>query len=129
MQISARLRQQVTWLALCAIAFVAIAPTVSHWIATSTGFPLVEICSVSNTKRIALDTGSTPTPTGDHNGTPHCPFCRLQQHLPALPTADAVFFQLAPIHNHVQSAFDTSPLHHKHFWTLALSRAPPLSLS
>ena len=129
MRISVGLRQQITWLALCAITFVAIAPTISHWIAASTGLPWVEVCSASSIKRIAFDTGSTPAPTDDHNGTTHCPFCRLQNHLPVLPTIDAALFQFTPIHDHVRTVFGTSPLYHKHFWMLALSRAPPLSPS
>lgn len=125
MRITAHLRRQVTWLALCAVTFVAIAPAISHWIAASTGLTWVEICSVSGPKRVALDTGSTPAPTEDHASTSHCPFCRLQNHLPALPQSDIALVILTAVQGDTPSAQDTLPLRTKPLWAQALSRAPP----
>ncbi|MGV1046329.1 DUF2946 domain-containing protein [Limnohabitans sp.] len=81
------LHRRLAWLALCALLFGVLAPTVSKVLAASQGTIWLEVCSSDGTKRIAI------SPTGDR-GTElpamtdsHCAYCFLQQHSPFLPTA------------------------------------------
>jgi len=54
--------QQATSLALCVVLFGALAPAISHSLASATGSTWVEICSVTGPKRMMLDTGSPLAP-------------------------------------------------------------------
>ena len=79
-------RRQIAWLALCAVVFAAAAPAFAHWIASTTGLDWIEVCSATGLKRIPFDNGSKDAPAGEHAEKP-CPFCRSQDHQPAVPAA------------------------------------------
>jgi len=122
------LRRQVAWLALCAVAFAAVAPSVSRWAVSSAGWTWVSICGASGVKRIALETGpAAPAPSDKHGGGTHCPFCRLQDHLPVLPPVDLALFLPAAAQSDEPSAFDIQPVRARPLRAPALSRAPPAS--
>ena len=94
--LSKKLSRLINKLALVAIIFASIAPSISHAIAAQTGASFVqEICS-SNGKKITIqvlttkglqlatqlvtkDIGAKPadrtTPAGIEHHLPHCPFC------------------------------------------------------
>jgi len=127
MRMTVSLRQRAAWLALCATVFASIAPVISHWFASSRGQAWVEICSATASKRVALQTGSAPLPAGDHDGTTHCPFCRLQNDLPLCPPSNIAFIVVAaPDDGDAARAPEAPPARGRLLWTIALSRAPPL---
>jgi hypothetical protein len=127
MRMAVRLRRQVTGFALCAVIFAAIAPALSHWIASVTGRPQVGGCSVSALQHVTPNADSAPTPVEEgYAGASHCPFCRLQDHLPVLP-AFSVSIALAPAaQTGVASVSEFGAFHRKALWAPALSRGPPV---
>jgi len=125
MQLTAILRLQVTWLALCAVTLASISPAISQWIASSSGTTWVEICSSAGIKRVALDSDKAPVPAGDHGGTTHCPFCRLQNDLPAVPPSSITHIQVVEAQEQKPPIPVASAVHTRPAWPSALSRAPP----
>lgn len=125
MRMTAYWRRQVTWIALCAVTFSAIAPAISHWIASAADSTWNEICSASGIKRVALDAQSTPVPVDERGSIQHCPFCRPQTDLAILPPSDVALGILAVAQGDARWTPRTQPLHVKRLWAPALSRAPP----
>lgn len=125
MRLTVLLRRQVAWIALCAVTFAGIAPAISQWVASSTGTTWVEICSSAGIKRVALGSDKAPVPVGDHGGTTHCPFCRLQNDLPAAPPFTVTLFRVAEAEDQKPQLPVATPVHTKSAWPPALSRAPP----
>ncbi|ANN76320.1 DUF2946 domain-containing protein [Bordetella flabilis] len=93
-----RLRTYATWLALCAMCFGAIAPTVSKWLASGAGRTLwVELCSeTSATHAIAISIAAEEPSSHPVAGDEHCPYCALVHHLPFIPPTAAVFIAALP---------------------------------
>lgn len=78
------------------MVFGAFAPSISKLLATSQGFPWIEVCSAQGTKRIAVDLSGKQTPEVPAMADSHCGYCLLQQHSPFVPTAP-VSRDFAPI--------------------------------
>ena len=124
MQMKKWLHQRIAWLALCAVLFAAIAPSVSHLLAAAGGKAWVDICSVYGPKRVELQIGSQKT-----HDIPslmvHCPFCLLQNDLPFIPQS-AGNSRFAPMR--AESIVDHIALHtpqSRPAKTAHLTRAPP----
>jgi hypothetical protein len=75
------------WIALMAILFSAVAPSISHALAASAGKSVfAEICSVDGAKVVALDAGGSRQPDGDPlHHLEHCPYCATHGGTLALP--------------------------------------------
>jgi hypothetical protein len=86
MQIGYVLHRRLAWLALCAIIFAALAPSVSKLLATSQGSAWNEICSLNGTKLLSVDLSTKPPPDAPIVADKHCGYCFLQQHSPFVPT-------------------------------------------
>lgn len=96
MHLSGWLHRRLTWLALCAMVFGALAPSISKWLATSQGIAWIEVCSAQGTKRIAVDLNGKQTPEAPAMADSHCGYCLLQQHSPFVPTVPAAW-DFAPV--------------------------------
>lgn len=87
---SLRLRRYAAWGALFAMCLVALAPSVSKWLAAEQGLVWVEVCGPSGSERVALFS----EPTGNAPQAPaiedvYCGYCVLAHHLPFVPSAAA----------------------------------------
>jgi len=94
--LGARLHRRLAWLALCAMVFAALAPSVSKLLTASSGVTWVEVCSASGTRWVALggvDSQRDDAPTASDK---HCGYCVLQQHSPALPAPAVAWEFQAP---------------------------------
>jgi len=77
------------WILAFALLFGAFAPTVSKFFDAHNNTGWVEVCTVNGTQRISLETG-LPVDTGElAYQAEHCGYCLLQEHSPALASADA----------------------------------------
>jgi len=112
---------------LWAVTFAALAPAISHSVATRAGQAWVEICGAAGIQRVAIDRDSKPSPSGGHEfGGGHCPFCRVQDHTPVLPAPVFALFVLFAIRRCALSAPPSQPPRAISLWAPALSRAPPV---
>lgn len=103
------------WIAMLAVLFAALAPTVSHALAATTTGALAEMCSVGGPTKKA--------PTNVMHGMEHCSYC-------ALPGADATpppaisGFAVIVGHDFYPPLFYTAP-QPLHTWSAASPRGPP----
>jgi hypothetical protein len=81
-----RLHRRVAWLALCALLFGSLAPSLAQAAAAFTGKSWVEICSATGATRIQVDADTDPL-SGAGGAPEQCAFLLLLQHLPALADA------------------------------------------
>jgi Protein of unknown function (DUF2946) len=95
MRLGGWLHRRLAWLALCAVVFAALAPSVSKWLTASQGIASIDVCSAQGTKRIALDLGKKQAPETPAMADNHCGYCLLQQHSPVIPTV-SVTWDFAP---------------------------------
>lgn len=112
------------WIAMLAILFGALAPTVSH--ALAAGQPqdgALMLCTVNGYQMIQppADGGKAPP---DAKSMQHCAFCSLHGGADALPPAPAVAHAPGagraihpPLFHHAPRA--------QHVWSAAQQRAPP----
>jgi hypothetical protein len=117
-------RAAAAWIALCAIVFAAVAPSVSRALAASGDAMWVEVCTSDGLKRVALDAGSSKTPPAAHAGA-DCPFCRLQAHVPVIPAPDYTLLFLNPDRPVAIPRLTEASCRSAIARGLALSRAPP----
>jgi hypothetical protein len=116
--------RRLAWLALFAMLFAAIAPSVSKWLAASQGKNWVEVCSANGSKRVALDLGTQKTPDAPMAAESHCAYCVLQQHFPALPTLAYRWHSLA-VASHRVPISDSNSFFKRFVREAHSARAPP----
>lgn len=125
MQAVRRLFRQATWLAICAMLGLALAPTVSHALAASgPGSPWAEICSVAGGKVVVADAAGSQADAGAHLG--HCPLCGQIGSAPVLPSAEFAPGRIDGAHQHRPALFFHAP-RPLFAWAAAQPRAPPTS--
>jgi hypothetical protein len=115
----------ISTIAALAILLAALAPALSHALASAAGTSWVEICTAQGSKWIqAGDDGSERAPTSAHV-LDHCPYCSL--HAPGLGLPPAEFRAHLPLRlgDAVPLAFLSAP-RTLHAWVSAQPRAPPL---
>ncbi|MGB6242627.1 MAG: DUF2946 domain-containing protein [Castellaniella sp.] len=87
-----RWRRYAAWVALFAMCLVALAPSVSKWLAAEQGLVWVDVCGPSGPEQVALslvpDDGEPHSPALED---PYCGYCVLVHHLPFVPPAGAAF--------------------------------------
>lgn len=83
------IRNRILWIAMLAILFGSVAPSLSTFVGKAVGKVWVEICTSTGTKFVALDGDEAPE-SGSLHTSVHCPYCRLQQDLPAIAHAPGV---------------------------------------
>jgi len=69
-------------MALLAVLWAVLAPSLSTLVAVPTGETWIEVCTATGTKRIATD--EAPADGNSLHLGEHCPFCPLQQDLPVI---------------------------------------------
>lgn len=110
------------WIAMLAILFGALAPTISRAIAADAPAALLEMCSVSATKATGADGGKAPaTPM---QGMDHCAFCSIHSGDNALPTTPATQLAIDAGRSVYPPLFYSAP-QPLHIWSAANPRAPP----
>jgi hypothetical protein len=80
------LYRRLAWLALCAMVFGALAPSISKYLDANQGVSWVEICSASGAKRVPVQLDSKNLPGTPTAGDNHCAYCLLQHHAPVVGT-------------------------------------------
>jgi hypothetical protein len=91
MQKNGWLFKRLTWLALCAVVFASLAPSVSRFLAQPELSILSEICS-SNGKKLTFSdfSGNQSKPQG-MTSDEHCGYCVLQHHTPFVASSSHSF--------------------------------------
>ena len=108
---------------MLAILFGSLAPSLSAAVAQASGKARVEICTTSGTKLVQVD-GDEPPSDGLHASV-HCPYCRLQQDLPAIAHAPGVLVLAdGSLRGVLPPPASTPPLT-VGVWPAHRSRAPP----
>ncbi|MCR5866602.1 MAG: DUF2946 domain-containing protein [Aquincola tertiaricarbonis] len=115
------LLRRSAWLALAAMLWLSLVPTVSQAVAAVQGpQPWTQICSASGFKAAP----GSPSEAADHLMA-HCPFCALSQLGHALPPAPPVAVFLPDERAHELPRLFLQAPHTLHAWRHALSRGPP----
>nr|WP_315251078.1 DUF2946 domain-containing protein [uncultured Duganella sp.] len=112
------------WIAMLAILFGALAPTVSHALAAGQADDsALMLCTVNGYKMIKLpgDDGKAPT---DAKNMQHCAFCTIHGGADALPASAAVALALSAGRDIYPPLFYRAP-RAQHIWSTAQQRAPP----
>lgn len=119
-----RIRAHLLWIAVLAVLWGALAPSLSSWIGSAQGKTWIEVCTSTGTKLIALETDDVPAKSSVHTGD-HCPYCRIQQDLPAIAHAPGVLVLAdGSVRRVLQPQEVTQPLPAA-VWPAHRSRAPP----
>lgn len=120
-------RRFTAWVALLALVFGALAPTLTQaMVASGERGDWLEVCSVSGMVWVKADTGelAQQPPDGGPAGQ-HCPWCTLHGGVAGLPAAQALP-ELPPRLTDLPPAFYRAPLSAT-VWAPAQSRAPPFA--
>ena len=113
---SVKRRTLTLWIAMLAVLFSALAPTVSHALAASTTAALSDMCSVGEPTKKA--------PTSVMHGMEHCAYCALHGGMPALPPSASAGFAVIGGHDFYPPLFYRAP-QALHTWRAAKPRGPP----
>ena len=118
---SVKRRTLQIWIAMLAVLFSALAPTVSHALAPSTPSVLLEMCTVNGVK--AVD-GGKPAPSKSMAGMEHCAYCLTHAVSPALLPPAVAGFAVIGGHDLYPPLFYSAP-QPLHTWSAAKPRGPP----
>jgi hypothetical protein len=116
------------WLAIVALWFAALGPTVSHALAAAGQTTWVEVCTAQGMRFVAVaDDGAGAD--AERPGSPaahleHCPYCTLGAHGMAPPPATVVLPAPSDGRDGPPARFWQAP-HAAHAWCSAQPRAPP----
>lgn len=124
MFLNLRLRRRFAWLALFAVFFGSLAPSLAQAMPAFTGKAWVEICSAAGAARIQVDAQSDPL--ADTGAVEHCPFLLLLQYLPPLADAALPDLPLPQTQGALLSASTDAPPVALVFRDAHPSHAPPL---
>jgi hypothetical protein len=127
-----RLQRRISaWVALLALVWGALAPTVTQaMVGGSERAEWLEVCSVSGMLWVKADTGEVAAhpPEGSlpaDSGAQHCPWCTLHGGGAGLPPGQSVLEPTPRLSEQPLALFEapraTAP------WTPAQSRAPPFT--
>lgn len=117
-------RRLTTWIAALAILLAALAPSLSHALASATGVEWIEICTAQGSKWVAAGEDSPERVPASAHVLDHCPCCSI--HAPDLglpPAIDTAHQPSRQVHD-VPLAFLAAP-RTLHAWVSAQPRAPP----
>jgi hypothetical protein len=121
-------RQLTLRIALLVMLLAALAPTLSHAMRAAGGDVPVDVCSAVGAKWVtasqasAQDTAPATTPMPDD-----CPYCILQGHAAALPSAPVAGLGTKALQFSVPLLFLHAP-RTLHAWATAQPRGPPLAI-
>lgn len=115
------------WIAMLAILFSALAPTVSHALAAQGSFAgFAEICTVNGVELVSLATGERQKPADNalSHHMEHCAFCATHGGTFALLPPLPVSFAVVGGHDLFPSLFYLAPTP-LFSWSAAQPRGPP----
>lgn len=119
-----RLRHRILWLTAAVLLFGSVAPSLTTFVGKHSGTTWVEVCTTEGTKLVALESGEDSEQHGIHTGV-HCPYCRIQQDLPAIAHAPGVLVLAdGSVRGVPRPPEPTQPLPAA-VWPAHHSRAPP----
>lgn len=119
-------RRLTTWIAALAILLAALAPSLSHALASAGRPSWVEICTTQGSRWVPSGENDSERAPPSAHVLEHCPYCSL--HAPTLdlpPVAHLMHLPLRLSHQ-VPLAFLAAP-RTLHTWVSAQPRAPPRS--
>ena len=61
-QVLRRLRTRILWIAALAVLFGSVVPSLTTFLASSSGQAWIEVCTSTGTKLVAVDVDETPSP-------------------------------------------------------------------
>jgi hypothetical protein len=118
-------RRLTSWIAALAVLLAALAPALSHALASGTGAHWIEICTTQGSRWIqAGEDGTERTPASAHL-LEHCPYCTLHAPALGLPPVPVLVHLPLQLDHAVPLAFLSAP-RTLHAWVSAQPRAPPL---
>ncbi|HTP71471.1 MAG TPA: DUF2946 domain-containing protein [Burkholderiaceae bacterium] len=118
-------RLLTSWIAALAILMAALAPSISHALATKGASTWVQICSAWGAAWVQPHDGSggAPPPNKPHSFD-HCPYCSLQAHAFAIPAAPTARVPVASPRRTPPNSDLAAPCT-RYAWVGAQPRAPP----
>ncbi len=122
-------RRVFSWLALLAVLFGAMAPTVSHALNKQSGW--LEVCTAKGVKLIKVEVGTSaqtgqPAQTEHQIHFEHCPFCAPHAGAFALPSSSELVFRLPYDGTAFYPPLFFSAPQSLFVWATANPRAPPV---
>lgn len=111
------------WIAILALLFSAIAPSVSHAVTAASTIPGLEMCTVSGQQPLK---GKSLSDAIVH-AFEHCPYCAAHATPPSLPPPSAWHFPLPSGQAVFPALFYHAP-QPLFAWSTANPRAPPFSV-
>ena len=114
-----------TWAAFVAVLMAALAPAVSHALASRGDAGWVEVCTAEGSRWVqgSGGPGESQAPAGAH-ALDHCGYCTLHTDEPALPTAGPRT-EPVPAATHALPIAFLRAARTAHAWVSAQPRAPP----
>jgi len=106
-------------------AFGAFAPTISKILATTHRTIWIEICSPAGATRVAMDLTTDQSHDSHLTSDSHCGYCLLQQHFPALPSAEVALSPAAISTNRLSSGNGGTTIVKRIARSAHRTRAPP----
>lgn len=125
MRLNGWLHRQLAWLALCAMVFGAVAPSISKFLAATQGIRWVEICGTSGSKHVTVDSGSNKVSEAPIAGDSHCDYCLLQHHSPIVPTDPYTWKTGTVLTDRLLTCSGRTTIFKRFTRDAHLSRAPP----
>lgn len=120
-----RLHSPVLWIAILAVLWGVLAPSLTNLLVLSSGKTWVEVCTSTGTKLAAIDVGEPDDQKSSIHTSGHCPYCRLQQDLPAVAHAPGVLVLADGSVRGVPMPPELTPRLLAAVWPAHYSRAPP----
>ena len=124
-------KRLTSWIAILAVVFASIAPSISHALPVKSNQPtlLQELCSAQGTKRfiaidLAVDTQKAPSQNQAPMHFEHCPYCAMHAGSTVIP-ASAITLFLAEINATEHIKIDAQVLPSSFYQVTPPSHAPP----
>ena len=128
MKMTLAMQRCAAWIAFCAILLAALAPSISHALASHQTEPaMLEICTMDGSKMIQVDDHQNPEPSHHQQSFDHfehCPFCKTNSVATGLPATTALFVATIAQRATFPALFYQAPSG-LYVWTAASPRAPP----
>ncbi|WP_420714778.1 DUF2946 domain-containing protein [Roseateles sp. SL47] len=119
-------RTRILWLAMLAILWGVMAPSLTSGLARSTGTVWIEVCTSMGTQRIAVnDDDPSPSTENSRRAMSDCGYCRFQHHLPPIdPASHSGMLVSLPADDALPPA-GGGRIPARHNWPAHFSRGPP----
>jgi Protein of unknown function (DUF2946) len=118
-------RRLTASVAMFAILWLSLAPTLSQALQGQVNRGWIEICTALGAKWVKIADDAQPSPPASQPAAAfdHCPYCSLQGHLTGMPAAPPAFVMQAPGQALPRVFLPAPPI--PRAWQTAQPRAPP----